>query len=295
MADEGYTQTFLLADFLSGNLYYSDRETYVFICLGLSVVFIVLCVVLVWYLSTQDKLSRTQEIIVRLKDLGVPNFPFTQGEPIFYNGIVSVIGSPCDPDFDIVTMDQPMLRRTVKVLCWRETIQDCLYSNGELVANGKAYKYNKCWVNMNNTDFIDSSSFNDKTYNVNKRAPIGIESQVYTCSECKVGPFIVDVSDVEKALGWKKFTNLFQYEDPAPRIDDDGIWSYDEKQHVIIRQKVPGVNTIGDIVISYEVLDEDFDSKREVMMSACGVAIKNKLQRFEQLSTTVCSGYTGKK
>ena len=89
----------------------------------------------------------------------MPNFPITQGVPIFYNGIVTVVGSAIDPDFEIVTMDQPLLRRNVKVLCWRESTSDCFLKDGELVNVTKAFKYKKVWVN--DSDYIDSSSFHD--------------------------------------------------------------------------------------------------------------------------------------
>ena len=52
---------------------------------------------------------------------------------------------------------------------------------------------------------------------------------------------------------------------------------------------------MGDLIVSYEVLDDDFDDKREVMMSACGVGNGEKLEKFDELITTVCAGYTSKK
>jgi len=100
---------------------------------------------------------------------------------------------------------------------------------------------------------------------------------------------------VESALGWKQFTELFKYDNPVAKVDSDGIWSYDEKKYALIRQKVPGEDTVGDLVVTYEVLDDDFDSKREVMMSACGIGDGDTLKLFDELTTTVCEGYTGKK
>ena len=47
--------------------------------------------------------------------------------------------------------------------------------------------------------------------------------------------------------------------------------------------------------MTFDVLNDDFDDKREVMMSACGVGNGEKLELFDELSTTVCSGYTSKK
>lgn len=101
--------------------------------------------------------------------------------------------------------------------------------------------------------------------------------------------------DLERAFGWKKFTDLFKYEDPVARVDPDGIWSYDEDSCSLIRQIVPGKDTIGDIIVSYEVLDADFDSKREVQMSACGIGKQEKLVRFSEMRTTLCEHFTGKK
>ena len=100
---------------------------------------------------------------------------------------------------------------------------------------------------------------------------------------------------MEKALGWKRFTELFKYEDPVARVDPDGIWSYDDTNHALIRKKVPGEDTVGDLVVTYDVLDDDFDAKKEVMMSACGIGNGDSLLPFDELSTSVCAGYTGKK
>lgn len=72
------------------------------------------------YLSEQDRATRSKELLGRIKDIGMPNFPITQDIPIFYNGVATVVGSAMDPEFDIVTMDQPLLFRHVKVLCWKE-------------------------------------------------------------------------------------------------------------------------------------------------------------------------------
>ncbi len=79
------------------------------------------------------------------------------------------------------------------------------------------------------------------------------------------------MTHLEEALGWKKLEDLFKYEDPVARVDPDGIWSYDETNHSLIRQKVPGEDTVGDLRVSYEVLNADFDEKKEVQMSACGI------------------------
>ena len=270
-----------------------DRESFVFICLVVLAMLIGLCTILGKYLSEQDRVTRSRQIIARIKDIGMPNFPITQGVPIFYNGVVSVVGSPADPDFEIVTMDQPILKRTVKVLCWKEIQSDCFHKDGELVGSGKSYRYKKVWIDSK--EFIDSKNFNDKSYQVNIRPPEGIESETFYCSTVRVGPFRVNHADVEKAFNWKKFTEPFKYENPVARVDPDGIWSYDEHSCSLIRQKMPGQDTVGDLEVSYEVLDDDFDTKREVMMSACGIGDGDTLQPFDELTTSVCEGYTGKK
>ena len=105
----------------------SDRESKVFILMAISVVALSLGT-LMWQKCSapQDRKERANQVIARIKDIGMPNFPIVQGVPIFYNGVVTVVGSPRDPDFEIITMDQPLLRRNVKVLCWREVKVDGL-------------------------------------------------------------------------------------------------------------------------------------------------------------------------
>ena len=81
----------------------------------------------------------------------------------------------------------------------------------------------------------------------------------------RVGPYRIDFKDMIMAFGWKKLTDLFKYEDPVARVDPDGIWSFQESTGSLIRQKVPGEDTVGDLIVSFFVLDADFDdSKREV-------------------------------
>lgn len=82
-----------------------DREHIVFWAIGIFVLLLVLCTILGKCLSEQDRVSKSRELAVRIKDLGMPNFPIVQNEPIFYNGIVSVVGSAMDDEFEIVTMD----------------------------------------------------------------------------------------------------------------------------------------------------------------------------------------------
>lgn len=98
---------------------------------------------------------------------------------------------------------------------------------------GKSYKYSKEWVPLKDK-FIDSGNFHDKKYDVNER-PLNLCSETFTCSSVRVGPYRVDLSDLIKAFGWKKYTELFKYEDPVARVDPDGIWSYHEKTFTLIR------------------------------------------------------------
>lgn len=155
-----------------------------------------------------------------------------------------------------------MLKREVKVLCWKETSRDSYHQNGEIVGAGKSFKYTQEWVSTEKADVIDSSKFHDKSYDLNKIP--SVKSKTFECNLARVGPYSVHLRDLETALGWKQFTDLFKYEDPVARVDDDGIWSYEESTHSLIRQKVPGKDTVGDLKVTYWVLDADFDSKREV-------------------------------
>ena len=130
-------------------------------------------------------------------------------------------------------MDQPFLKREIYVLCYQETSSVCYHQNEEIVGSGKSYKYTKEWVSLKDS-FIDSSNFHDKKFDVNER-PVGLCSETFTCSSVRVGPYRIDLSDLTKAFGWKKFTELFKYEDPVARVDPDGIWSYEEKTFTLIR------------------------------------------------------------
>ena len=118
-----------------------DREHVVFSAIGVFVLFLILCSIAGKLLSENDRVARSHELDSRIKDLGMPNFPFLLDTPIFYNGIVSVLGSATDPDFEIFTMDQPLLKRDIKVLCWVETSRVSYHQNGEIVGSGKSYKY----------------------------------------------------------------------------------------------------------------------------------------------------------
>ena len=191
----------------------------------------------------------------------MPNFALIQNTPIFYNGLVTVVGSAIDPEFEIVTMDQPLLKRNVKVLCWKETSQNSYHQNGEIVGKGKNYKYSEEWVSSEN-GFIDSSDFHDKTYDLNQKP--SLKGRTFGCNQVRVGPYSAQLGDLALALNWKKFTELFKYEDPVARVDPDGIWSYQESSNSLIRQKVPGKDTVGDLIVEYLVLNADFDSKKEV-------------------------------
>ena len=59
---------------------------------------------------------------------------------------------------------------------------------------------------------------------------------------------------------------------------------------------MPGKDTVGDLKVRFLVLNADFDTgKKEVEMSACGIAKGDRLQRFDEISRTVCEHYTSKK
>ena len=165
--------------------------------------------------------------------------------------------------------------------------------NDEIIGSGKSYKYTKEWMLLE--DMPDSNTFKDKSYDENKR-PRGLRSEVFFCSYARIGPYKVEIAELEQVFGWKVFTQLFKYDDPVARVDPDGIWSYEESTSSFIRQKVPGQDSIGDLKVNWFVLNADFDdSKKEVEMSACGVARNDRLQRFEELTRTVCGDYVSKK
>jgi len=162
----------------------------------------------------------------------------------------------------------------------------------EIIGSGKSYKYRKEWVLLE--DMPESKTFKDKTYDENRR-PRGLHSEVFLCSFARIGPYKIEISELEHAFGWKVFTSLFKYDEPIARIDSDGIWSYEESTHCLIRQKVPGEDNIGDLKVTWFVLNADFDdTKKEVQMSACGVAKDDRLERFEELTRTACENYTSK-
>lgn len=59
---------------------------------------------------------------------------------------------------------------------------------------------------------------------------------------------------------------------------------------------MPGKDSIGDLKVNYLVLNASFDTgKKEVEMSACGVAKGDRLFRFAELNRTVCENFTSKK
>ena len=76
-----------------------------FIFIAFLSVVLIICTVYGKLLSEADRKQRALHLNTRIKDIGMPNFPISQGIPIFYNGIVNIIGAPTDPEFNVVTMD----------------------------------------------------------------------------------------------------------------------------------------------------------------------------------------------
>ena len=92
----------------------------------------------------------------------MPTFAVHDDNSIFYNGVVKVAGPPIDNIFGIATTNQPILVRSVKVLCWDEKTYSSMQCNADIIEQKYSFEYVKKWVDTKN--YIDSSTFDNKDY-----------------------------------------------------------------------------------------------------------------------------------
>ena len=73
--------------------------------------------------------------------------------------------APTDPIFSVAATGHLALQRKVEVYCWSENISTRTETRGNQSRTVTDYKYTSVWVDAK--DFIDSSGFRDKKYNMN--------------------------------------------------------------------------------------------------------------------------------
>ena len=110
----------------------------------------------------------------------------------------------------------------------------------------------------------------------------------------RVGPYYtVDVHEIEKGFGLTKLTNLFKHGRISTEQDRNGIWQHDSGNSRLVRQRNPGKDTIGDIRVTYRVLNQfDGIGSREVTATVCGVPQGNRITNWGPLSGSVMAGKT---
>ena len=132
------------------------------------------------YKSIQGLEVSKSSLFMRIKDVGMLNYAIYDDNSIFYNGIVKVAGSPIDNYFGITTHDQPILVRIVKVLCWAEkTYSSMQCTDNDIIEQKQCFEYVTKWVETKN--FIDSSNFDNKDYDLNKMPSPEASSCIFKC------------------------------------------------------------------------------------------------------------------
>ena len=72
-----------------------------------------------------------------------------------------------------------------------------------------------------------------------------------------VGDFYsVNLHDLENAFGTTKLTEMAKHAKISAEFDRNGIWEKDSQNNRLVRRKNPGRDTIGDIRVSYRVLNQ---------------------------------------
>ena len=73
----------------------------------------------------------------------------------------------------------------------------------------------------------------------------------------RVGDFYsVNLHDLEKAFGTTQLTDMSKHAKISAAFDRNGIWEKDSHSNRLVRRKNPGRDTIGDIRVSYRVLNQ---------------------------------------
>ena len=75
----------------------------------------------------------------------------------------------------------------------------------------------------------------------------------FKCKGIKLGPYNIDKIHVNNISKRHQYTEMFAEKKFVPSYDSLGIWSYDEEAHLVRRQRVPGMDQIGDIRIGWVV------------------------------------------
>ena len=101
----------------------------------------------------------------------------------------------------------------------------------------------------------------------------------------------MDLNDLKDAFGLRKLQDIFAHGQLSAEFDKSGIWAVDSKNHCIVRQRNPGKDTVGDVRVSYQVLNQ-FEMVRSghVQASVCGVPQGNRIVRWPKLTSSVMSG-----
>ena len=92
---------------------------------------------------------------------------------------------------------------------------------------------------------------------------------------------------------------MFQHSQFEAPEDPEGTWTFDESKQLIRRRKVPSQDSIGDLKVTYEVIN-GFSADGQLEVSAAGRQYTDKrtgtvrLEKHPELETTLVRGKMAK-
>ena len=181
----------------------------------------------------------------------------------------------------------------MEVYCWSEDISTRTERRGNQSRTVTDYKYTSCWVDSGN--FIDSAGFRDEKYNMNvapnfntecfqsqlfvKNDPQGAAEDAYQLPEnC-----LADATSV----GYQREKLMDLYEGraaPAFANDRMGEWSYNPETATLTRRKFQGLDTIGDVRVTYFVPKGFQDGSQVTIL---GQEKNKRIEALDDLKTCV--------
>ena len=148
------------------------------------------------------------------------------------------------------TSNEAWLRRKVEVYCWTEQKTSFEERRGDQVRRGTKCDYTPTWCESvpNSKDFRDKSKVNQRS---------NISSAEWNAFGARLGAYEIGIDHVKQYARRVKYTKMYEMEMTQfiPPPDEQGVWTFDQREQVLRRQSRPGTNQIGDIKITYECLE----------------------------------------
>lgn len=80
-----------------------------------------------------------------------------------------------------------------------------------------------------------------------------IPSAEFFADQARIGRYAVNVQQCKGFARPVKYTKLFEMGQFIPLNDPKGMWTFDQVNQILRRQRVPGKDHIGDLRVSFEV------------------------------------------